>query len=141
MPGENATVAIYENPAHAQTAVVRCQESGLDLRKLSVAGRECHTDWSTLPDWAYFDLPGLGPVLVAGPLAGWIVAAVKNEAIFGGLSAFGAALYNINITRHGISACEAALRADKLLVVACGACDEIARIKGILASGGAMLAA
>jgi hypothetical protein len=167
MSPSNATVVIYETPARAQTAVTRIGEAGFDLRKLSLAGRDCQervqvsgcygsrgtirywgnqrgfwdSVWSLLPDWAFLQIPGIGPVLVAGPLAGWIVAVLENASIFGELSALGACLYNIGIPRQEIPACEAALGAGKLLLVACGSCDEVSHAREILRLAGGAVAA
>ena len=41
---------------------------------------------------AFFLIPGIGPLLVAGPLVGWIVGALEGAALLGGLSVLGAAL-------------------------------------------------
>jgi hypothetical protein len=77
-------------------------------------------------------MPGAGPILVAGPLAGWIVAALENEAVFGGLSALGAALYGLGIPRDAVRQCEGAVRMDKLLLIAHGAVDEVGKAREIL---------
>jgi hypothetical protein len=44
---------------------------------------------------AFFAIPGIGPVLVAGPLVAWIVGALEGAVVVGGLSALGAGLYSI----------------------------------------------
>ena len=75
--------------------------------------------------------------MVAGPLSGWIVSALENVAIFGGLSPLGAGLYSIGIRRERIHECESALRTGAYLLLAYGASAEVARVKGILGSIGA----
>jgi len=46
--------------------------------------------WGLLFGSAFFWVPGVGQLLVAGPLVGWIVAALEGAAVTGGLSALGA---------------------------------------------------
>jgi hypothetical protein len=43
---------------------------------------------------AFFAIPGLGPILVAGPLVASIVGALEGAAVGRGLSALGAGLYS-----------------------------------------------
>ena len=42
---------------------------------------------------AFFAIPGIGPVLVAGPLVAWIIGALEGAVVVGGLTAVGAGLY------------------------------------------------
>jgi hypothetical protein len=75
---------------------------------------------------------GLGPLVVAGPLASWIVGALEGVAVAGGLSALGAGLYSIGIPKDSILSYEAAIKSDKFLVVAHGTPDEVHKAKEIL---------
>ena len=81
---------------------------------------------------AFFAIPGLGPVLVAGPLVAWIVGALEGAVVVGGLSALGAGLYSIGIPKDSVVKYEAALKSDKFLVLAHGTADEVAKAKDIL---------
>ena len=53
MSKSNAVVAIYKSHAEAEVAVKELQHSGFDMKKLSIVGRDYHTDntWSatTMP--------------------------------------------------------------------------------------------
>ena len=71
---------------------------------------------------------------MAGPLSGWVVGALENQAVFGSMSALGAALYGLGIPKDAVLRCEAAVRMDKLLLIAHGAVDEVGKAKEILAS-------
>lgn len=84
--------------------------------------------------WALFDIPGIGSIQVIGPLGLWIVAALNNAAIFGGMSALGATLYNIGISRNRIQEYEAALRNNHYLIVAHGPSQDVKRARVILES-------
>jgi len=154
----NAAVATYDGPQAAVTAIRQLEESGFDMAMVSVAvGDErsgnqvtgCHGGsegmqhwdrleqswgplWGLLSGWAFFEVPGIGPVLVAGPLAGWLVAALNNAALFGDLSALGAALYNIGVARDTVLACEAAAKACSCIVLVYGTTAEVRRARQIL---------
>jgi hypothetical protein len=161
----NAAVSIYGSPEEVRAAISRLRECGFDLKNLSVIGRDTHSEgqvfgyynggdgpvrywgksgefwsavWSTLSGWAFFTVPGIGPVLVAGPLGGWIASTLDNAAIFGGLSALGAGLYSIGISKRSILVCEAALRADRYVLVAHGAAAEVANAKQALHDSGGL---
>jgi hypothetical protein len=155
---QNATVAVLDSHQQVEESVQRLRQSGFDLSKLSVVAMDRHQDeqvvahygeggqarywggfgpfwtgmWASLSGWACLVIPGEGPILVAGPLAGWIVAALENEAVFGGLSALGAALYGLGIPKGPVLRCEAAIRMDKLLLIAHGAVDEVGKAREIL---------
>ena len=81
---------------------------------------------------ALFVIPGLGPVLVFGPLVGWHVGALEGAVVGGGLSA-----HSIGIPKDSIVEYETALKADKFLVMAHGTADEVATAKHILETTGA----
>jgi hypothetical protein len=86
---------------------------------------------------AIFVLPGLGPLIVFGPLVGWIVGALEGAVVVGGLSALGAGLYSIGIPTDSIVEYETALKVDKFLVIAHGTADEVATATRIIETNGA----
>lgn len=158
MKDTNAVIAVYDNHAAAESAVKELQKSGFDMKKLSVVGKDYHTDeqvvgyynagdrmkywgklgafwggfWGLLFGSAFFWIPAIGPVLVGGPLVAWIVAALEDAVVIGGLSAIGAGLYSIGIPRDSIVSYEAALKAGEYLVVAHGTSGETAKARKIL---------
>jgi hypothetical protein len=90
--------------------------------------------WGILFGAAFFAIPGLGPILVAGPLVAWIVGALEGAVVAGGLSAIGAGLYSIGIPKNSVVEYESALKADKFLLLAHGTAEEMATVKGIMLS-------
>jgi uncharacterized membrane protein len=158
MSATNAVVAIYDSHSQAEETVKGLQRSGVDMKKLSIVGRDYHTDeqvvgyyntgdrmkywgklgafwggvWGMLFGAAVFAIPGVGPVLVAGPLVAWIVGALEGAAVVGGVSAIGAGLYSIGIPKDSVVKYETAIKSDKFLVLAHGTVDEVARVKDIL---------
>ncbi len=88
--------------------------------------------WGLLFGAAFFWVPGIGPLLVAGPLTASIVAALESAVVVGGLSVLGAGLYSIGIPKDSVVRYETAIRADKYLIVGHGTDAEIAKVKEIL---------
>ena len=158
MSNQNTVVGIYKTHTEAEAAVKDLQKSGFDMKKLSVVGKDYHTDehvvgyynvgdrmkvwgktgafwgglWGLLFGSAFFWIPGLGPLLVAGPLVSWIVGALEGAIVVGGLSAIGAGLYSLGIPKDSILRYEKALKTDKFVLIAHGSMDEITRAKEIL---------
>ncbi|MGA3068224.1 MAG: general stress protein [Tepidisphaeraceae bacterium] len=158
MTDTNSVIAVYDNHLAAEEAVKELQKSGFDMKKLSVVAKDYHTDqhvvgyynagdrmkywgkwgafwggfWSLLFGAGFFWVPAIGPVLVGGPLVAWIIAALENALVVGGLSAIGAGLYSIGIPKDSILTYETAIKAGQFLVVAHGNSDEVAKAKSIL---------
>jgi len=158
MNKNNAVVAIYESHTEAEAAVKELQHSGFDMQKLSIIGRDYHTDehvvgyynvgdrmrywgklgafwggfWGLLFGSAFFWIPGLGPLLVAGPLVTWIVGALEGAIVVGGLSAVGAGLYSQGIPKDSILKYETALKTDKFVVIAHGTEEEVNQAREII---------
>jgi uncharacterized membrane protein len=154
----NSVVAIYKSHAEAEAAIKALQLSGYDLKKLSIVGRDYHTDehvvgyyntgermksWGTMGAFwggmwglmfgsAFFFIPGIGPLLFAGPLVGWIVGALEGAVVVGGLSALGAALYSVGIPKDSILQYETAIRIGKFVLIAHGTAEEVARAREII---------
>jgi hypothetical protein len=154
----NAAIAVYDTHSEAEAAVKELQRAGFDMKKLSVVGKDYHTDeqvvgyynagdrmiywgkmgalwgglWGLLFGAAFFWVPGIGPLLIAGPLAASFVAALESAVVFGGLSALGAALYSIGIPKDSVLRYETAINVDKYLLAAHGTAQEIAKAKEIL---------
>ena len=158
MSETNSVVAIYETHSQAEEAVKELLRSGFDMKKMSIVGKDYHTDehvvgyynagdrmkywgkqgafwggiWGMLFGAAFFAIPGIGPILVAGPLVAWIIGALEGAVVVGGLSAVGAGLYSIGIPKDSVVTYEAALKSDKFLVLAHGTAAEVAKARDIM---------
>jgi hypothetical protein len=156
-------VGIYNSHTEAEASINELQRSGFDMKKLSIVGKDYHTEehvvgyynagdrmkvwgklgafwggfWGLLFGSAFFVIPGIGPLIVFGPLVGWMVGGLKGAAVVGGLSALGAGLAGIGIAKDSIVQYETALKSDKFLVIAHGPAGEIAKAKSILETTGA----
>ena len=160
MADTNAVIAVYESHSAAEDAVKELQKSGFDMKKLSVVGKDYHTDeqvvgyynagdrmkywgklgafwggfWGFLFGAAFFWVPAIGPVLVGGPLVASIIAGLEDALVVGGLSAIGAGLYSMGIPRDSIVTYESAIKAGQYLVVANGTSAEAANARNILST-------
>jgi uncharacterized membrane protein len=158
MPENDVVVAVYKDHKDAEEAVQELQRAGFDMKKLSIVGKDYHTEehvtgyynagdrmkywgklgafwggvWGMLFGAAFFAVPGIGPVLVAGPLVAWIVGALEGAIVTGGLSAVGAGLYSVGIPKDSVVRYETELKASNFLLVAHGAAEEIARAREII---------
>jgi hypothetical protein len=158
MTSENSIVAVYDSHTQAEEAIQHLQHTGFDMKKLSIVGKDYHTEeravgyyntgdrmrywgkqgafwggvWGLLLGSAFFAVPGVGPVLIAGPLVSWVIGALEGAVFVGGVSAIGAGLLSIGIPKDSIIQYEVALKADKFLLLAHGTAEEIAHAKEIV---------
>ncbi len=154
----NGVVAIYSSHAEAEAAIKELQLSNFDMTLLSIVGRDYHTDehvvgyytasdrmkywgklgafwggvWGLLLGSAFFMIPGVGPMLVAGPLVGWIVGALEGAVVIGGVSAIGAGLCSLGIPKNSVLKYEIALGTGKFALVAQGTAQDVARARAII---------
>jgi uncharacterized membrane protein len=155
----NSVVAIYETHVQAEEAVKELQEAGIDMKSLSIAAKNTHTDehvvgyynagdrmkywgkigafwggfWGLLFGSALFAIPGVGPLLVAGPLVSWIIAGLEGAVVVGGVSAVGAGLVSIGIPKDSVIEYDTALKSDKFLLIVHGTPDAVEKAKDIIA--------
>jgi len=99
----NVGIAIFNTHGEAENVVKELQKSGFDMKKLSIVGKDYHTEeqvvayyntgdrmkywgklgafwgglWGILFGAAFFWIPGIGPLVVAGPLVSAIVGALE----------------------------------------------------------------
>src|SRR5277367_1736412 len=154
----DAVVAVYATHLAAEEAVKQLQRAGIDMRTLSIVGKDSNTDehvvgyyntgnrmkywgktgafwggfWGLLFGSAFFAIPGIGPVLVAGPMVAWIVGALEGAVVVGGLSAYGAGLYSSGIPKDSILQYEIALKTDKFLLLVHGTTAEVEKARSTI---------
>jgi hypothetical protein len=159
MANEDACVATFASHDEAEKAVKALEQAGFDMKKLSIVGKDYHSEehvvgyynagdrmkawgklggfwgglWGILMGAAFFVVPGLGPIAVAGPLVAAVVGGLEGAVVVGGLSAIGAGLYSIGIPKDSVVQYETSLKAGKFLLPAHGTKDDIERAQGVLA--------
>ena len=158
LTNNNAVVAIFNSHTEAETAVKELQHSSFDMKQLSIVGRDYHTDehvvgyynagdrmkawgktgafwggiWGLLFGSAFFLIPGVGPLLMAGPIVGWIVGGLEGAVVVGGLSALGAGFFSLGIPKDSILQYETAIQSGKFVVIAHGSAEETTRARTII---------
>jgi hypothetical protein len=158
----NVGIAIFNTHSEAENAVKELQKSGFDMKKLSIVGKDYHTEeqvvgyyhtgdrmkywgklgafwgglWGILFGAAFFWIPGIGPLVLAGPLVSAIVGGLEGAVTVGGLTALGAGLYSIGIPKDSIITYESSVKADKFLLAVHGSADDMVKAKDILKSTG-----
>ncbi|MBC8419757.1 MAG: permease [Desulfobacterales bacterium] len=164
MAKENAVVAVYNTHTEAEAAIRELQKSGVDMKKLSILGKDYHAEenvvgyynagdrmkfwgklgafwgglWGLLFGSALFFIPGIGHIVALGPVGGMIVGALENAVIVGGLSALGAGLYSVGIPKDSVIKYETAVKADKFIVIVHGSKDDVTKAKEIIKSTNAV---
>lgn len=155
---KNSVVAIFTSHTDAEEAIKELQKSSFDMKKLSIVGKDYHTEehvvgyyntgermatwgkfggfwgwiWGLVFGSAFFVIPGIGPIMVGGPLVSWMIGALETAAIVGGLSALGAGLLSLGIPKDSVLRYETAVKASKFLVIAHGTPAEVDRAKTII---------
>lgn len=159
----NGVISVFDTHEQADRAVKEIQRAGFDMKKLSIIGRDFHTEesvvgfynlgdrtrywgkqgafwgglWGLLFGSAVFIVPGVGPLLVAGTFVSTLVGSVEGAAIVGSLSALAAALFSFGIPKNSIVHYETELKAGKYLLIAHGTSLDIKKASDILKSNGA----
>jgi hypothetical protein len=155
---ENSVVAVFGEHSGAETAIRELKKQGFDIRRFSIVGRDFQSEdnvvgfyttgdrmkywgkmgafwgglWGLLVGAAFLIIPGLGPVVVAGPVAGWIVGALEGAIFVGGVSVLGAGLVSVGIPRDSVLRYESSVKAGKFLVILHGTAAEAERARSIL---------
>ncbi len=158
MLADNLVVATYDSHEGAEDAVKELQRAGFDMKKLSILGKGMENEqhvvgyynaperaafwgkygafWGGLMGLlfgsAMFMVPGIGPLFVLGPLAGWIFGAIEGAVIVGGLTALGAALYSLGIPKNSVLQYETDIKMSKFLVLAHGTEEDVEKARQVL---------
>jgi hypothetical protein len=158
MSETSTLISIFKTHKDAEKAIKLFHSSGFDMKIISIVGKGRHTKeqvigictsgtrikfWSKLGAFwgglfgllfgsALFTIPGIGHIIILGPLAGWILGALEGAAVGGGLTALGAALYNLGIPKHRATKYESAIKSDQYMIIAHGKNEVIQKAKEII---------
>ncbi len=139
----NTIIAVYNSHEEAEAAVKSLANDGVDLKKLSIVGKNYHSEenvtgyytngdrmktwgsagafwgglWGLLFGAGVFFIPGFGPVAIAGPLIASVVAGLEGAITVGGISALGAALIGLGIPKHSVLKYETEIKSDKFVII------------------------
>jgi hypothetical protein len=160
---EHSVVAIYGQHSDAENAINLLKKGNFNIKKLAIVGKGYHTEdqvigyyttgdrmkhwgktgalwgglWGLFVGSAFFLIPGVGPIMVAGSAVAWIVGALESAVVVGGLSALGAGLYSIGIPKPSALKYETSIKAGKYLLIAHGTPEETESERLLLANTGA----
>lgn len=160
METDNLPFYVFDTHAEADQAIRWLDRSGFDVKKLSLVGKGYHTEehpigfyttgdrvkawggigafwggiWGLLLAPAVFFLPGLGLMVMAGPVVATLIAALEGAVVVGGVSALGAALMQTGASKDQVIKYETALKADKYVLTVHGNADDLAKARAVLVS-------
>lgn len=158
MNERNSLVAVYTDHVDVVQALNDLQSAGFDMTRISVVAKTSHLKndilgcykphdhteertkggeaWHNFKGFfsgaAFFTAPGVGQILMAGPLATAFVASLEGVEIIEGMRTFGASLSSLGIPKHGIRHYQSELSEDRLLLIAHGTADELVHAKDVL---------
>jgi hypothetical protein len=162
MAESNSVVAIYDTHTDAEAAIKALRDSNFQMGQLSIIGKDYRTEehpvgfynagdrmkfwgktgafWGGLWGWlvgaGFFLIPGIGHIIVLGPLVGWIAGALEGATVGAGLGVIGGALASAGIPNDSVVKYETAIRAGKFVVTAHGTAAELDRARSVLRSKG-----
>jgi hypothetical protein len=152
-------VAVYNSHTEAEQAVAKLSAAAFDITKVSIIGKNYHTEenvvgyytigdrmkswgglgafwggiWGLLFGAGFFLIPGIGPVLVAGPFLAALIGALESAVLVGGLSALAAGLVSLGIPKESAVKYEAEIKADKFVLVVHGTPEQLDQARTLLA--------
>lgn len=162
MTKTDIAVAVYDLHTQAEAAVKALQRAGFDMKKISIVGRDYHTEehvvgflnagdrakvfgklgafWGGLMGVlfgsAMMFIPVVGHVIVLGPLAAALFGGLQGAVLVGGISALAGGLMAVGIPKDSVLRYETALKADKFMLVVHGDAQEIRRAHELLKTSG-----
>ncbi|CAE6921628.1 hypothetical protein ACOMICROBIO_GDFFDHBD_02012 [Vibrio sp. B1REV9] len=159
MKEQDKVITIVNTHSEAENLVKMLKKEQYDVSKISILGKGYHSEehvagfyntgdrvknwgktgafwggvWGALFGAGMFWLPGVGALMVAGPIVATVVGAVEGALVTGGAGAIGGALASIGIPKDSIVKYESAIKADKFLVLVHGDAEDIVKARTILA--------
>ena len=158
MNQDNLPVYVFNTHIEAEDAVKALSKSGFYVKKLSLIGKGYHSEeqpigfyttgdrikawggmgafwggmWGLLIAPAVFFFPGFGLVAFARPIVAVLISALEGAVLVGGVSAIGAALMQIGVSKDQIMKCEMALKVDKYVLMVHGSVEEQGKARSVL---------
>jgi hypothetical protein len=154
----NQPFYVFDSHMQADDAIKTLHRSGFDVKKLSLIGKGYHSDehpvgfystgdkiktwggvgafwggiWGLLLAPAVFFIPGVGLIAMAGPLVAALVGALEGAVLVGSVSALGAALSQLGVSKDQAIKYETAVKVDKYVLMVHGNADDAAKARPAL---------
>ncbi|MEO8494328.1 MAG: general stress protein [Planctomycetota bacterium] len=162
MHHRNVCIAVIDEHQQVKSALEGLVASGFNAGQISVVGKDHPDDkhihgyvttgeqmkfWGSqgafwggmmgmLAGTGFLFVPGIGPLIVAGPLVSVIVGGLEGAVGLAGIEALFAGLVHLGFSKDGLAHFEKELQAGKSLVLVHGDADEAVRAKEVLSSAG-----
>lgn len=166
MANTHTVVADFPSHREAERVVLELQEAGFDLQKLSIIGKDYQTTeqvrgfltWKDtaktgVAEGAYWGsfvgglfgilagagvlfIPGMAPIVVAGPivgmLAGWLEGSLVGGAGVAAIGGLAGALGGLGIPKHEVLKYETQIQAGKFIILVTGSDEDVKQAKQML---------
>ena len=162
MSNRNVCIAVVANHAQAEKALAVLRDGHFDMQQVSLVGKDhpedksihgYYTTGQNMKFWGeqgalwgglmgalagagFLFVPGIGPLVVAGPLLSMIVGGAQGAVALGGIEAVFAGLLHLGLTRDSLVLYESQLKAGKILVVAHGLPADVTSALSLLTNAG-----
>jgi len=159
IPVSSSVVAVYSNHPAAEGAVRQLHNAGFARQDLSIVGRDFQVTeepvgFVSAADYAeagaktgacfgglfglvvgaaFLILPGVGPIVVAGPLAAAVVAGIEGALAGTALGSLAGALVGWGVPNERALKYETQVKGGKFLVIVRGTEEVVARARSTLA--------
>jgi uncharacterized membrane protein len=154
----SSVIAVFPDHESAENAIEMLNEEGFPMSKLSIVGRDFVVRekpigfaspgyfakegastgafvgglFGMLLGAAFLVLPGVGPMVIAGPLLGALLGGLEGAVAGAAVGALSGALIGWGVSREKALVYETEVKAGKFLLIARGTPEEIARAKVLL---------
>jgi len=158
MKSDAMAIAVFKTHNNAEKAVKELQHEGFDMTKLSIVGKDFHTEeqvigyvnmgdriktWGSfgalwgglfgaLTASGLFFIPVIGHIFIAGPILAALAGALEGSIVVGGFSALGAALMSLGIPKDSAIKYETAIKSNQFVLIVHGTQSEIARAQKLI---------
>ncbi len=163
MAQSNSVVAVYDSHTVAESAIKALRDAHFEMKNLSIIGKDYRTEehaigfynsedrmkfwgktgafWGGLWGWligaGLFLIPGVGHIIVLGPLVGWIAGAIEGATLGASVGVLGAGLMSSGIPKDSVIKYETAISAGKFVVTVHGTPAEVENARAVLGTNGA----
>jgi hypothetical protein len=153
MSDKNICIAVTADHQQAVQVVEKLKAAGFSTEQISVVGKDHAEDahihgyvttgesmsfwgkqgalwgglFGVLAGAGFLFVPGIGPLLVGGPLLSMIVGGLEGGAVLGGIEAIFAGLLHLGLSKDSLAIYESELKKGRCLVILHGTTDEVVR--------------
>lgn len=159
MSTPSVTVAVFSSHVGAEEAVKTLATQGIDLKKISIIGKNYQTEdtpvgffnagdrarifgklgafWGGLIGLLFGSfflfIPIFGHLVILGPLAAMVANTMEGVVVGGGMGALAGALSAIGVPKNSVVRYESELKADKFVLTVHGTPEDAELAKRVLA--------